>query len=295
MCGMPRKNPPTIRMRRLGAQLRKIREERGLTLDQAAELVNISKSALNRMENAHVITRPHEVEYLLIKYEVTDPYLRESLLGLARMGRSKEWIKKYAELVSPYAGDFVRLEQDSSGIRTFQPIVIPGLLQTPEYARAVMESIRSDPPRDVDRDVAFRMARQEVLTRPDAARLSAVIGEAALRQRCGGDEVLHGQLRHLLEMSEWDNITVRVLPFAATRQPSANGAFTLLDVEPGRFTIAVIEAVDRSLFLEDDTDVARHSMIYEDLCGLGLAEAESRAMIERAMCDLDAAPKERTR
>jgi transcriptional regulator with XRE-family HTH domain len=92
------KNPPTVRMRRLGTQLRKIREDRGLTLDEAANLLKLSKSALNRMENAQVIVRPYETEYLLGKYEVTDDDLRDSLLGLASAGRSKEWVKRYGEL-----------------------------------------------------------------------------------------------------------------------------------------------------------------------------------------------------
>jgi transcriptional regulator with XRE-family HTH domain len=132
-------------MRRLGAQLRKIREDRGLTLDEAADLLKLSKSALNRMENAQVIVRPHETEYLLLKYEITDDDLREALLGLASAGRSKDWVKRHGALspVSPVK-DLVQLEQDSSAIRIFQPSGIPGILQTPDYARAV---IGSRPPR----------------------------------------------------------------------------------------------------------------------------------------------------
>src|SRR4051812_16584959 len=136
------KNPPTVRMRRLGAQLRKIREDRGLTLDEAANLLKLSKSALNRMENAQVVVRPHETEYLLLQYEVTDENLRSSLRGLASAGRSKEWVKRYGAL-SPGSRveDLVLLEQDSSAIRASHPFGIPGLLQTVDYARAVKSSI----------------------------------------------------------------------------------------------------------------------------------------------------------
>src|ERR687895_572135 len=156
------KNPPTVRMRRLGAQLRKIREDRGLTLDEAANLLKLSKSALNRMENAQVVVRRHETEYLLIKYGVADADLRDALLGLASAGRSKEWVKRHGAL-SPESPvkDLVQLEQDSSAIRIFQPFGVPGILQTPDYARAVILSRPPRPTRDLDRHMAFRMARKE--------------------------------------------------------------------------------------------------------------------------------------
>jgi transcriptional regulator with XRE-family HTH domain len=163
------KKSPTVRMRRLGAQLRRIREERGLTLEEASTLVNLSRSALNRMEKAQVGVRPYEVDYLLMKYEVTDEDRRESLLGLSRTSRSKDWVKRYGDL-SPGSSveDLVLLEQDSSAIQIFQPYGIPGILQTEDYARAVKSSIRLDPARDVERAVAFRMARKEVLSRSRA-------------------------------------------------------------------------------------------------------------------------------
>jgi transcriptional regulator with XRE-family HTH domain len=205
-------------MRRLGAQLRKIREERGLTLDEAADLLKLSKSALARMETAQVTTRRHEVEYLTYKYGVTDEGLRDSLIGLAGAGRSKDWVKRYGSLVRP-SGDYVRLEQDSSLIRTFQAILVPGLLQTPEYARTIMGQIKYDPPPNLE-SVAYRMARQEVLTRPDAAQLKAVIGEAALRQQLGGTEIMRSQLQHLLEMYERANVSMRVLRRGARRDPT---------------------------------------------------------------------------
>ena len=271
-------------MRRLGAQLRKIRVDLGLTLDEAAGIVNISKSALNRIENAHVITRRHEVDYITLKYGVTDVDLRASLMGLAAAGRSKDWIKRYGALVpGPAIGDTIRLEQDSTRIRTFQPIVIPGLLQTPEYARTIMLSVVYDPARDVDRSVAFRMARQEVLTRPQPAVLEAVIGEAALRQRQGDAEVMRGQLRHLLEMSRMPNVTVRVLPFNTPRSPGVEGPFNIFDVETGEFTTAVLESLTRSVVVEDDTEVDRYIMVFNDLCALGLTQSATRAFIERVL------------
>jgi transcriptional regulator with XRE-family HTH domain len=286
------KNPPTVRMRRLGAQLRKIREDRGLTLDDAATLLKLSKSALNRMENAQVVVRPYETEYLLGKYEVADQDLHDSLLGLASAGRSKDWVKRHGALApeSPVK-DLVQLEQDFSAIRIFQPFGIPGILQTPDYARAVILSRPPRPTRDLDRDVAFRMARKEVLSRPVPARLDAVIGEAALRQQMGGAGVLRDQLRYLLEASGPANVGIRVLPYEVTRHPGFDGAFTMLDVETGAFTVVVIDSMMRSIYSEDDADVERYNLVFDELCAVALPEADSRTMIEQ----LVAAPREGTK
>ncbi|HEU5155668.1 MAG TPA: helix-turn-helix transcriptional regulator [Streptosporangiaceae bacterium] len=290
------KNPPTVRMRRLGAQLRKIREDRGLTLDEAANLLNLSKSALNRMENAQVVVRRHETEYLLIKYGVADRDLRDSLLGLASAGRSRDWVKRHGAL-SPESPvkDLVQLEQDSSAIRIFQPFGIPGILQTPDYARAVIGSRPPKPNRDLDRAVAFRMARKEVLSGPEPVRLDVVIGEAALRQHMGGAGVLRDQLQYLLEASSPANVGIRVLPYEATRHPGFDGAFTMLDVETGAFTVVVIDSMMRSVYSEDDADVERYSLVFMELCATALSEADSRTMIEQVMFELEAAPREGTK
>jgi transcriptional regulator with XRE-family HTH domain len=276
MSGMAKRNPPTVRMRRLGAQLRRLREERGLTLDAAAELVNLSKSALHRMESAQVIVRPHEVHYLLIRYEITDEELHASLMGLAAAGRSRDWIRRHGSLTTdPVVADYIQLEQDSSAIRICQPIAIPGILQTPGYARAVMDS------------ASFRMARKEVLSRPDPIRLDAVVGEAALRQRMGGADVMRGQLRHLMEASTPANVTVRAVPFAAASNPGLDGPFTLLDVETGNFTMVVIDGLARSVYLEDDAAVDRYNVVFEKLCATALSEAESRTLITQVLDELE--------
>jgi transcriptional regulator with XRE-family HTH domain len=283
-------------MRRLGAQLRKIREDRGLTLDEAANRLKLSKSALNRMENAQVVVRRHETEYLLIKYGVADADLRDALLGLASAGRSKEWVKRHGALSpdSPVK-DLVQLEQDSSAIRIFQPFGVPGILQTPDYARAVIGSRPPRPNRDVDRAVAFRMARKEVLSRPVPARLDVVIGEAALRQRMGGAGVLRDQLRYLLEASSPANVGIRVLPYEVAKHPGFDGAFTMLDVETGAFTVVVIDSMMRSIYSEDDANVERYSLVFTELCAAALPEADSREMIEQVMSELESAPREGTK
>jgi transcriptional regulator with XRE-family HTH domain len=281
------KNAPTVRMRRLGAQLRRVREQRGLTLDAAATLLNLSKSALNRMENAQVIIRPHEVRYLTMMYEVSDEDLVTSLLGLAAAGRSRDWMKRHAALPPrPVTSDFFCLEQDSSRIRTCQPTRVPGLLQTPGYAHALLRSAGIHSSADVGRWVAFRMARKEVLTRRGPVRFQTVVSEAVLRQLLGGPEVMIEQLSHLVSESRKPHVEIRILPFAASAHPGIEGPFTMLDVETGDFTMVVVEALARSIFLEDDAEVALHAMMFEKHWRASLNESDSRELIEQALKDL---------
>ncbi|GAA3963285.1 helix-turn-helix transcriptional regulator [Actinomadura viridis] len=271
-------------MRRLGAQLRRLREERGLDLGEAADFLKISGAALSRMENAQVMTRRHEVEYILMKYGVEDEHLCASLLGLAAAGRSRDWIQRYKTL-SPGegAGEFVRLERDSSTIREYHPIGIPGLLQTPEYARAVMESLPDGRTSDLAAWVDFRMARKEVLTRPNPAIFIAVVGEAALRQNIGGAQVLQGQLRYLHSVSEQPNVHLQVLPFSAAGNPGHDGGFILLDVAVGDFTLVFLDGLRRALFLEEDEDVDAYRTAFQALSDTALPAVESREIIHRFM------------
>jgi transcriptional regulator with XRE-family HTH domain len=282
------KRPPTVRRRRLGAQLRKIREERGLTLDEAAALLMMSKSALSRMENAQVVARAHEVDYILMAYGIGEgENLRSALVGLATGGRSRDWIRRHK---LPGEGrnysEYVLLEQDSSELFAYHADLIPGLLQTPEYARAVMTSVPGGAS-DIDQLVAYRMARKEALTRPDPLMIRAVIGEAAVCQWMGGREVMIAQLRYLLELAEWPNIELRVLPFTATRNPGVDGSFAILHVEAGDFPIVIVDGFRRTIFIEDDEDVVPYREVQAELCRVAAPETETRQRIEQAIRDLE--------
>ncbi|MCP2340743.1 helix-turn-helix domain-containing protein [Actinomadura rupiterrae] len=274
--------PPTLRRRRLGAQLRRLREERGLTQDEACLLLNLSKSTLHRMENARVVVRRHEVDYILTKYEVTSPAVRESLMGLASPGPSREWVRRN-RLVFPTKKitEYHELEIDSSRVRSYYPELIPGLVQTPGYARAVMGSFKYTP-EELDRHVEFRMARKEVFDREPPLRYEAVIGEATLRMNTGGPFVMAEQMGYLLKVSYEDDIQLRVLPFSATTVPGIDGSFSILDVETGNFTVVALAALTRAQFLQEDDEVARYLDVYEDLCSLALSVEDSRLEFERA-------------
>ncbi|WP_165950215.1 helix-turn-helix transcriptional regulator [Actinomadura sp. GC306] len=288
------KRPPTVRRRRLGTQLRKIREERGLTLDEAAALLSMSKSALSRMENAQVVARTHEVNYIAMMYGLPeDDDLRSALVGLATGGRSRDWIRRHKlPGKGPHYGEYVLLEQDSSELFTYHADLIPGLLQTPEYAHAVMASVPSSGVSDIDEGVAFRMARKEALTRPDPLLIKAVIGEAAIRQWVGGREVMTAQLRYLRELIEWPNVQVQILPLTTTKNPGVDGSFVILHVEAGNFPIVIVDGFRRTIFIEDDEDVVAYREIQAELCRVAAPEAETRHCIEQAIRNLESRGRE---
>ncbi|GAA1841176.1 helix-turn-helix transcriptional regulator [Actinomadura bangladeshensis] len=288
--------PPTVRRRRLGVQLRKIREDRGLTLDEAAAFLKISKSALSRMENAQIVARVHEINYILMMYGLQeDDDLRTALIGLATGGPSRDWIRRHKlPGKGPNYGEYVMLEQDSSELFTYHTDLIPGLLQTPEYARAVMASVPSSGLSDLDEGVAYRMARKEALTRPDPLVIKVVVGEAAVRQCMGGRPVMIDQLRYLLELMEWPNVHLQLLPFTAPENPGVDGSFTILDVEAGSFPIAIVDALRRTIFVEDEDDVAAYRDLQTELCRVALSEAETRHRIEQAVRELQTPVTERS-
>ncbi|MFD0683852.1 helix-turn-helix domain-containing protein [Actinomadura fibrosa] len=283
------KRPPTVRIKRLGVQLRKLREERDLTLDQAAALLMISKSALNRMENAQVITRAHEVTYILMMYGVSESDdLWTSMIGLASAGRSRDWVKRHAAVgAASRANEFIRLEQDSRAVRAYEPLLVPGLLQTADYTRAVMQSVSPLPGVDIDQAVEYRMARKDALTRQNPLKLDVVLGDTALRQRLGGRAVMRAQLMHVVDAMDCDNINVQVFPTGTVKHPGLDGAFTMLDVEMGDFTVVLIDSRTRSICIEDEEEVEPYRQTFRDLQELAYPPTESRQIIKRAAEEFD--------
>nr|WP_279433598.1 DUF5753 domain-containing protein [Actinomadura sp. KC345] len=213
-----------------------------------------------------------------------DDDLRSALVGLATGGRSRDWIRRHKlPGKGPNYGEYVLLEQDTSELFAYHADLIPGLLQTPEYARAVMTSVPGSGAVDVNQLVASRMARKEALTRTDPLSVSAVIGEAAVRQWMGGREVMIAQLEYLLELTEWPNIELRVLPFTATKNPGVDGSFAVLHVETGNFPIVIVDGFQRRIFIDEDEGVAAYRAIQVELCGIALSEARTRERIEQAV------------
>ncbi|GAA0366372.1 helix-turn-helix domain-containing protein [Actinoallomurus spadix] len=221
---------PTVLRMLVGAQLRRLREASGLTCQSAGAAIQASHSKISRLELGRRGFKQRDLEELLTLYGVDGGAERATLLELAELATAPPWWREYADVVPRWFEDYLGLEQAASVIRTYEVQFVPGLLQTPDYARAVIRLAHRDQPEAViDRRVGLRMKRQRLLLqRPNPPKLWAVIDEAALRRPIGGAATMRAQLRHLLEIAELPNVTVEVMPFSAGGHAAAGGPITLL-------------------------------------------------------------------
>lgn len=241
----------------VGARLRRLRETAGLTCDAAGATIRASHSKISRMENGRLGFKRRDVADLLTAYGVRDAAERDILLSLAEMATAPPWWREYADVVPAWFEEYLGLEQAASVIRTYEVQFVPGLLQTADYARAVMAlGLREGFARSAEQRVAMRMRRQELLRRANPPKLWAVIDEAALRRAIGGRATMRAQLRHLIDLAEQPDITIEIMPFSAGGHVAAGGPITLL-----RFAEADIRDV---VYLEQLTN-AYYSTKREDI------------------------------
>src|SRR6516165_3868846 len=219
---------PTVLRILLGSQLRRLREARGITRDDAGYTIRASGSKISRMELGRVSFKERDVQDLLNLYGV-DEEEAQSLVALARQANSPGWWHKYGDVLPDWFGVYVGLEEAASLIWLYEVQFIPGLLQTADYARAVIRLGQpSATPAEVERRVGLRLARQELLTKPGGPRLWAIVDEAALRRPIGGEEVMREQLERLIEATQEPNITLQVVPFRSGGHAAEAGAFTIM-------------------------------------------------------------------
>jgi transcriptional regulator with XRE-family HTH domain len=277
--GVTDESPPgggsAVRRIMLGSQLRRLREARGITREQAGYEIRASESKISRMELGRVPFKERDVADLLTLYQVTDEAERAPLLALASAANIPGWWHRYGDLLADWFQPYLGLEEAASIIRTYQVQFVPGLLQTPGYARAVITAgDPGAPATEIDRRVAMRMARQELLTRPSPPRLWAVIDEAALHRPIGGTDVLHDQLQALIKKVRLDNITVQVMPFRYGAHAAESGAFSILRFpEPDVPDVVYLEHLTSAIYLDKRRDVDRYLQTMERLS----AQAEPRS------------------
>ena len=221
---VPEVRSPTVRRRELGALLRKLRTDKGLTVEQAAEQLMFSMSKLSRMETGHGAPSRRDIRDLCALYDVTDEAERERMMNLAVEGRQAGWWQSYD--LNQFA-DYVGLEADAVSVKDYQSILMPGLLQTPDYARAVNEAVIPQPdPERLDEQTEVRLRRQDRLTQDPPLRFWVVLDEAALHRVIGGPAVMEAQLRHLVELSQLPNVILQVIPFSAGAHPAMDSTST---------------------------------------------------------------------
>lgn len=250
---------PTVRRRRLGAELRRLREGAGVSAEAACEALRCSMSKISRMENGKVPLRTRDVGDLLDLYAVDDPEQRETLLGLARGSSKRGWWHTYIDVVPAWFEIYIGLEGDASSINVYEPQLVHGLLQTAEYARTV---IRADDPEvpetEVERKVTLRLSRQNRLTVDSPPLLWVIMDEAVLRRPVGGTAVMKAQLERLTKAADLPNVTIQVVPFAVGAHAGMGSTFAVLEFpDPGDSDIVYVEEAAGSLYLERPVDIRK--------------------------------------
>jgi transcriptional regulator with XRE-family HTH domain len=275
---------PTVRTRRLGSELRRLREAAGLKLDDVADRTSLPASKVSRVEGGRLGIRPDDLDALLDLYAVDDADKRDALHSFARDGRKRGWWQTYRDFISPAYADLISLEADAVNMRSYESTLIPGLLQTAAYARASIGAIRMTSTADeVEALVAVRQARQSVLTRPEPLGLWVVVHEAALRPRIKGDPgLMKEQLQWLLDRQQLPHVSIQVLPLDAPPHVGMSGSFAMLGFpETADLDVVYLENLTSSLYIEDPAEVSRYGNAFEHLRAAALPLDESADLIAR--------------
>jgi hypothetical protein len=244
----------------VGAQLRRLRTEAGMSREEAGEAIRASEWKIHRLENGQVGFKDRDVGDLLRLYGVTDPDDIAVFVDFAREANAPGWWQQFGDLLPQWFKAYVDLESAATLIRTYEGQFVPGLLQTEDYMRAVIGGAHLDePPDEAERRVALRIARQTLLTRQDAPRLWAVIDEPALRRPVGSPEVMRGQLEGLIDATKLANVVLQILPFGAGAHPAMVGAFSILRfADPELPDVVYVEHLTNALYLDKRDDVNRY-------------------------------------
>jgi transcriptional regulator with XRE-family HTH domain len=277
---------PTVRRILVGAQLRRLREDRGITRDDAGYVIRASGSKISRLELGRVSFKERDIADLLTFYGVEDTEQREALLELARDANTPGWWHDYDDVLASWFQTYVGLEEAASLIRTYEVQFVPGLLQTEDYARSVIVSGRPElRAEEVERRVGLRMERQKVLSRKShPVQLWVVVDEALLRRPIGGTKVMRGQIQRLLELSEKPNITIQIMPFRFGGHAAEGGAFSILRFpEPDLPDVVYVEQLVSALYLDKREHVDRYLETMNRLTVDSLTPEMSAEMLQKML------------
>ncbi|MBQ0827327.1 helix-turn-helix domain-containing protein [Streptomyces tagetis] len=265
----------------LGSQLRRLRETRGITREAAGYSIRASESKISRMELGRVSFKTRDVEDLLTLYGITDEQERASLLSLAREANVAGWWHSYSDVLPSWFPTYVGLEGAASVIRVYEVQFVHGLLQTEEYARAVVSrGMQGADEADVERRVALRLERQKHLVDEMAPEFHIVLDEAALRRPYGGRDVMRGQLQHLIDMSERPHVRLQVMPFGFGGHSGESGTFTILSFpESDLSDVVYLEQLTSALYLDKREDVAQYETAIRELQEDSPSPEESRDLM----------------
>jgi hypothetical protein len=274
---------PTAVRRELGERLRGLRNDKGMSVAEAARQVGFSQSKLTKIELAQAVATRDEVLAMLDMYGETDPGQQALLLSMVRAGASKEWWEGHRALPHKF-GSYLGLESIATALQAYDTHLVHGLLQTPDYARALLRAVRPELlPHEIDPLVELRMRRQEILTRADPTppTLWSVMDEAVLRRQIGGRETMHAQLQRLIERSELPNVTLLVLPDDLGAHAGLTGPLAIFQFEAGARPVVYVEGQAGNLYLEKDDDLRRCRQTMNHILAAAPGPERSLALIRQ--------------
>lgn len=276
-----KKPAPTVRLRRLAAELRRLRAAAELSQEDVAEQTGINKATLYRIETARTRPQKRTLIALLNLYGASGEQ-REHLLALSRDAGKQGWLRPYHEDLPEEYTAYISFESDAEGVRNYESLFIPGLLQTEDYARAVIRGVLpTASQQEVEDRVQARMERQPVLAKDEPLKLWAIIDEAALQKLVGGAAVMKSQLQHLVDASTTPHVTVQVIPHSAGAHAGMPGAFVVMDFpDPMDTSLIYIDSMAGDLFLESEEEVRRYSDIFDNLRAVALSPDETVTLIK---------------
>ncbi|MDP9239299.1 MAG: helix-turn-helix domain-containing protein [Actinomycetota bacterium] len=259
---------PTVLRILLGSQLRQLREAKNISREDAGYTIRASESKISRMELGRVGFKERDVADLLILYGVTKPEDRDALLTLVDEANAPGWWHRYNDVLPGWFTSYVGLEAAAALIRSYEVQFVPGLLQTEEYARAVMEvGVERLSREEIRQRIKLRQTRQQILNKQHPVRFWGVIDEAALRRPIGGRDVMRAQLEHLITLTKAPNVTLQIIPFGAGGHAASAGAFSILRFPDQHMPdVVYTEQVTSALYLDKRDDVDRYQQVIERLC-----------------------------
>jgi transcriptional regulator with XRE-family HTH domain len=275
-----KRQTPTVRLRRLAAELRILRTSSGLTRDAVVERTGINVATLYRIEHARVRPQTRTLRTLLDLYGA-DEQQQADLVALLRDARQRGWLHAYqSELPEQYT-TYIGFEGEARSVWNYESLFIPGLLQTEDYARAVIRAVLPWASRDeVERRVEVRMERQDVLRNDNPLELWVIVDEAALRRQVGGQAVMQAQLSHLVQAAELPNVTFQVIPFRDGAHAGMPGSFVFMQFDEATIPeVIYIDSMAGDLFLEADADVRRYRLVFEHLRAVAASPNDSKSLV----------------
>ena len=280
---------PTLRRRELGYLLRKLRIDRGLSVDDVTKRLLFSATKVSRLETGRAGASPRDIRDLCVLYEIADPGERERLMSLAREGKQRAW---WQELALPYA-TYVGLEAEATSLSAYNSDIISGLLQVEGYARAILEV--ADPPLDpvaVEQRIEARVKRQDILEQDIGPVLHCILDEGALHRPIGGSAVMQDQLTRIVEVAALPKVTFQLIPLTIGAHPALDSTFVIIEFdEPMVNDVIYVEGAVGNIYLESATDLERYRRIFSRLRVIALSPEESIAMVARISEAYEALPK----